>query len=1011
MKQVDSLIQVSRGLTSKRNYDQALEVNATAEKIALEKLGRNSATYGNCCFNHGRVSFFKTDYLQAEKWYLESKLIREKALGREHPDYASSLNNLAGLYMNVGQYEKAEQLYLETKSIREKVMGREHPDYASSLNNLALLYMKLGQYEKAEILYLETKSIREKVLGKKHPEYAKCLNNLAILYKDLGQYEKAEPLYLEFNAIWEKVMGREHPDYAKGLNNLAVLYKDMGQYEKAELLYLESNAIREKALGKEHPDYATSLSNLAILYMDLGQYGKAEPLYLESKSIREKALGKEHPDYATSLNNLAILYMDLGQYEKAELYCLESKSIREKTFGKEHPEYATSLNNLAILYMNLSQYEKALPFYIESKAIWEKLLGKEHPDYAFCLNSLANLYIELGHYEKAESLLLESKAIREKVLGKEHPYYAWNLYNLAYLYHLMGQYKKAEPLFLELITASKLLIERAMQYLSEKELNLYLNKFLQFQSQTLSFTQNYQSEVITSVCYENTLFYKGFLLQAVNKIRRMALSDSNVAEKYNLLKSFERRLASEYTKPIVERKGVKELEEKANTLEKEIARTVAGIGEAMRQITWKEVQTSLKEGEAALEFVHFRKSASNREDSILYSALLVMPGTEHPLFVGMFEEKSLDSLLLSRNGRKADYVNGLYTLDDRGAIAMEAPKRTLYEILWKPLEKVLDGVKTIYYSPCGLLHRINLDAIPISETETIADRYKLIELNSTRQLVIPTNIKTAHNDAVVYGAIQYDAQRNDIQSEPMIASRARGEFEFQSLDSTAKTGSWKFLPWTESEVSNIEKIMQVAGVLVQLNKSGNASELSFKNLGTNSSPSPRILHIATHGYFFPDPKQLPDKIQTNERESVFKSSDHPMLRSGLIFSGGNSAWQGKLTPEGMEDGVLTAYEISQLNLSNTELVVLSACETGLGDIQGNEGVYGLQRAFKIAGVKYIIMSLWQVPDKQTSMLMTTFYKKWLEDKLSIPDAFHAAQKALREQGFDPHQWAGFVLIE
>ena len=136
-----------------------------------------------------------------------------------------------------------------------------------------------------------------------------------------------------------------------------------------------------------------------------------------------------------------------------------------------------------------------------------------------------------------------------------------------------------------------------------------------------------------------------------------------------------------------------------------------------------------------------------------------------------------------------------------------------------------------------------------------------------------------------------------------------------------------------------------------------------------------------------------------------------MLRSGLIFSGGNSAWQGKLTPEGMEDGVLTAYEISQMNLSNTELVVLSACETGLGDIQGNEGVYGLQRAFKIAGVKYIIMSLWQVPDKQTSMLMTTFYKKWLEDKLSIPDAFHAAQKALREQGFDPHQWAGFVLIE
>ena len=145
-----------------------------------------------------------------------------------------------------------------------------------------------------------------------------------------------------------------------------------------------------------------------------------------------------------------------------------------------------------------------------------------------------------------------------------------------------------------------------------------------------------------------------------------------------------------------------------------------------------------------------------------------------------------------------------------------------------------------------------------------------------------------------------------------------------------------------------------------------------------------------------------------------------MIRSGILLSGANYAWKnGKPFHERMEDGILTAYEISQMNLSNTELVVLSACETGLGDIQGNEGVYGLQRAFKIAGAKYLIMSLWQVPDKQTSMLMTTFYRKWLEaegpdkgrKKMSIPDAFHAAQKDLRDMGLDPYQWAGFVLVE
>jgi CHAT domain-containing protein len=206
--------------------------------------------------------------------------------------------------------------------------------------------------------------------------------------------------------------------------------------------------------------------------------------------------------------------------------------------------------------------------------------------------------------------------------------------------------------------------------------------------------------------------------------------------------------------------------------------------------------------------------------------------------------------------------------------------------------------------------------------------------------------------------------------------------------------------------------MQTSGIHTSLKKGYFATEESFKNIGANNNPSQRILHIATHGYFFDDPKSTTKTIGfDNQKEPVFKISEHPMLRSGLIMAGGNAAWQGKQTLEGREDGILTAYEISQMNLSNTELVVLSACETGLGEIQGNEGVYGLQRAFKIAGAKYLIMSLWQVPDKQTSLLMTTFYKKWMENKMTIPEAFHAAQKELRDIGLDPYQWAGFVLVE
>lgn len=205
--------------------------------------------------------------------------------------------------------------------------------------------------------------------------------------------------------------------------------------------------------------------------------------------------------------------------------------------------------------------------------------------------------------------------------------------------------------------------------------------------------------------------------------------------------------------------------------------------------------------------------------------------------------------------------------------------------------------------------------------------------------------------------------------------------------------------------------MNSSGIKAKLITGYDGTEEAFKNIGTNNTPTPRILHIATHGYFFPDPKEQKSINTFENNDPVFKISNHPMLRSGLIMAGGNATWKGENTLEGHEDGILTAYEISQMNLSNTELVVLSACETGLGEINGNEGVYGLQRAFKIAGAKYLIMSLWQVPDKQTSLLMTTFYKKWLEEKMSIPDAFHSAQKDLREAGLDPYYWAGFVLVE
>ena len=1008
-------------------FEEAESLSLEAISIIENTLGKENPNYTDILNNLALVYANTGQFEKAEKIHLEVKTIRENTLGKEDPKYASTINNLAIVYFYMGQYEKAEPFYLEAKNIMEKKEGKQNANYAGYMVNLGGLYFYMGQYEKAEPFYLEAKMIFEVFLkDREHPFYSNCLENLALLYNELAQYEKAIPLFIEAIDVRKKTLGLEHPSYAVGLLHLAALYKSIGQFEKTELLYLESRAVYEKTLGKEHPDYARCLIYLADLYTILGQFKKAEKYYPEIIANYEKTLGREHPEMAPVLNNLALLYYKLGHYEKAVPLQLEANSIWKIAFGMDENRYAEGIYNLANLYLELEQYEKAESLFLESRDIREKTFGKDHPNYAVSLSGLANQYLKLGQYEKAESLYQEVKAVFEKSYGVNHIRYNASLNLLANLYLLTGQFEIANPLLIESSVINHTLIKNAQQHLSEQEMNNYTNEFLDHQYQILSLAQMTGNAETISACYDNSLFYKGYLLNNSNQIKRLAFTDSTSAEKFNLLKGFRRRLATQYALSDAERDSalITNLETQANDIEKELTRSVSGYREAMQQVKWQEVQQQLNIGQAALEFVHYEFVGNEESDSTMYAALLLLHDSKQPIFIPLFEEKQLDSLLQTKGGRKADYVNNIYAVAGRGAKAIDKPQKTLYELIWQPLEQELADVQTIYYSPSGLLHRLNIGAIPITFKETLADRHRFVQLGSTRQIVIGSlerseNPKLASvpqsSDALLFGGIQYEMDSTaytsaviDVDAESITS---RGAVNFNQSDSTLRGGSWGYLDWTEIEASAIEAILQEGGVNTTLLDGYKASEEAFKSI---QQPSPHILHIATHGFFFPDPTQpTPSGVgNIGANESIFKMSDHPMIRSGLIMAGGNHAWEtGKPFKPDMEDGVLTAYEISQMDLSNTELVVLSACETGLGDIEGNEGVYGLQRAFKISGAKYLIMSLWQVPDYQTQQLMTTFYKKWLTERKSIPDAFHSAQQEMRQLYRDPFFWAGFVLVE
>jgi CHAT domain-containing protein/Flp pilus assembly protein TadD len=973
IREVDSLIQVSRELTGKREFEKALAVNDAAEKIALEKFGRESDAYGNCCCSRGRLLYSRGDFSDAKKWLKECNTIKGLVLGKRHSEYAASLNALAIACKSLGELENAEGYLIEAITIVE-VQNIKNTQYAAYLSNLGNLYRAMYKFEKAMPLLIEAKAIQEIQPGKMHSDYTNTLNNLAILYAEIGNFKQAELLLLDIKSIREKIWKKNHPDFSSSFINLASIYLSLGLYEKAEHLLLEAKVILETELGTpdliRSKNYLKLLNNLAIVYWRIKDYEKAEALFIELIEIREKE-GKRHRDYATALFNLANLYFDLGRFSEVEQLYIEAKTIKDEILGNKHPKYAQILNNTGKFYWKTGNYKQAESLFIEAIIIYEETFGKEHPEYIRVLNNLGQFYMDSNNYEKAEIFISES-----------------------------GRLNKS------------LQIE-GLHYLSELEMSRNLSAFSQWQEETLSLVHRayYSNKARTGIpliCYDNTLFYKGFLLTAANQIKQLALSDSATTEKFNLLKSYQRRLAAEYAKPIAERKNVAELEEKANEIEKDLARSVAGYGEAMRQVKWQEVQQVLRPGEAAIEFVHYRYYDKKETDSIMYAALLLRPGDEQPFFVPLCEARQLQSHI---EAQRLKSINNLYAYFGEGS-------PSLYTLLWSSLEPYLKGVNTIYYSPSGELHRFNLAAVGLP-SGVLDDRYRLQLLMSTRQLVSPAQPPSAKKgEALVFGGIRYDVDSTAIykanEKFGALTKDATGGY----LDYVDRTrgdfkGMWGYLEGTKQEADSIRMTLEDAGFAVMLRQGEEATEEVFKQTGRyggRNIASPTILHIATHGYFFPDPTQQPTKGGV-DNEPVFKMSEHPLIRSGLILAGANHAWSTGRPYTGAEDGILTAYEVSQMDLSNTELVVLSACETGLGDIQGNEGVYGLQRAFRIAGAKYLLMSLWNVPDEATRQLMTGFYRYWLTDKMPLEDAFRKAQVELRIQNSDPEVWAGFVLIK
>lgn len=634
-----------------------------------------------------------------------------------------------------------------------------------------------------------------------------------------------------------------------------------------------------------------------------------------------------------------------------------------------------------------------------------------------------------GDLKKSEKILKDILVRIKKNQGIKHLDYAKSLYDLAFFNYRNRKNNSADEEFLEAINLVKrnssinnpvyykILLGKTLndfaennfdgieKNLSEIESFLYnqINENFLFlaedEREKYVLSLSGQIDLINSVyvginkrelaikMYNNILSTKSIALQSNQYLRRIILNSQN----YNLINLFETIIREKEELSAINLSDSKnlsnysQLELSLLTKEKELFNEIQSLAEFkqfdVNSISWEDVQSYLKENEAAIEYINL---PSNPEDysKKTYYALVLRKGYDLPLLIKLFDEEKVESLL-TRNGSTKERISAIYSDNNL---------KNLYDLIWAPIEGSLQGVSKVYISPSGILHQISFPAILSKNQE------EFVFFGSTRSIVESgfnesINKKTT---SIFYGDIDYDIDSLSISDTAAIITSLN---ELQSL--IVRVGL-KSLPNTKDEIEKISALFKEKGLSVSLISGKNATEESFKAL---SNTNVGLIHFATHGYYYPI-QNIVELISPTFGNEINSEMQNPLFRSGLLLAGANNPHK----PGGNSDGILTAFEISNTDLHNVDLVVMSACETGLGDIKGNEGVFGLQRAFKIAGVRSIIMSLWKVPDLQTSELMELFYKYYISGN-SKQMSLTLAQKELRDKYKDSFYWAAFIVME
>jgi CHAT domain-containing protein/Tfp pilus assembly protein PilF len=1042
---------------NKGNYDQALDFYDKALSIRRKTLGEQHPEAGKSYSNIGMVQARKGQYKEALESHQKALSILLKALGESHPDLAVAYTNMGNMLMSQGKYDQALDFHNKVLSIRLAAFGEQHPDVAVTYTNMGNIYRRKGDYSRALDFHKKALSIRLTKLGEQHPEVARSYDNTGIIYMMKGDYDTALVCHKKALAIFVAALGEKHPDVAVGNTNMGIVYYSKGDYDQAIASHKKALSITLGSLGERHPNVANICNNIGVAYREKGDYDEALNFYNKALLVRLAIFGEQHPDVARVYNNIGVVHQDKGDYADALVFHEKTLSIRLATLGKDHLDVAECYGNLGNLCAEKADYDNAIAYYKKALPIFLKRLGEQHPFVAMIYDNLGVAYNKKGSNDQANVFNKKALSLRLAMFGERHPEVAMSYQNLGDVYDHIGRYNDALVFYQNALRANVPAFSEPDPYvnppldsiLSE---NILLESLARKASTLVKRSTKAQTRLRDLEAAVSTYQHASRLIDQMRSSYKAEGSKLFLAEAatniYDQGIQAARRLYAATHKH--EHKAAAFLfaeKSKAGilleTFAEAEAKQFAGISDSLlekeRQIridlafyekSLIEEQLKLEAGDSA-KIALWQDKAFNLRQA--YDALLQRLEKEYPEYYKLKYEVKTVSLqevqeqILNENTALVEYFTGkdsifIFTITKSDFEVTAVTKDSLFGQQVKQLRQsiiaqdslfaqytqsayhfyqtLLEAVantlsaKNLIIIPDGVMSAIPFEALltrPVNaeggsknypKLPYLVEKYAISYGYSATLLgeTLKSKRIQAERDYLAFAPVYFNGLAESTRGAKFIKSN----FGLDTTRADIRANLGDLLASKDEVIGILEKFKATYGFFERWfsNKSHafieqQASEQRLKLSELNKY---RFVHFATHG---------------------FVNETHPKL-SGLLMPQVEAS---------AEDGILYLAEVYNLSL-NADLVILSACETGLGKIAKGEGIIGLTRGFLYAGARNLLVSLWQVDDPATAKLMVEFYGKML-DGLDKTEALREAKRQMihhHPEYAKPYYWSSFILI-